>query len=79
MALSKEGESDYSMWDSEYKATSNMTFVEIKSMRRLCSFLSNNVKNDVNTTHLFRVFLMVREIPPVKTQECLQTESQGGI
>lgn len=30
-----------------------MTFVEIESKRRPCSFLSNNVKNDVNTVHFY--------------------------
>lgn len=30
-----------------------MTFVEIESKRRPCSFLSNNVKNDVNTARFY--------------------------
>lgn len=32
-----------------------MTFVEIKSKGRPCSFLSNNVKNDVNTAQLLSI------------------------
>lgn len=30
-----------------------MTFVEIESKTRPCSFLSNNVKNDVNTARFY--------------------------
>lgn len=30
-----------------------MTFVEIESKRRPCSFLSNNVKNDVDTARFY--------------------------
>lgn len=44
MALSRAGESDYSMLGPEYNAIQNMTFVQIESKRRPCSFLSNNVK-----------------------------------
>ncbi len=43
-----------------------MTFAEIESKRRPCSFLSNNVKNDVNTVpfYLFLVSSVVSQTKP---------------